>query len=112
MSVKPCSCKPEKLSPVERQEAKVIKDSCKRLDGQWLMPYPWIKDPSTLPDNREQGERKLVAMERRLVANIENAQGERKLVATERRLVANIDNARKRKLVAMVATHVIKRWSA
>ena len=73
VSVKPCSCKPEKLSPIERKEAKVIEDSCKRLDGQWLMPYPWIKDPSALPDNREQAERKLVATERRLLANIENA---------------------------------------
>ena len=73
VSVKPCSCKPEKLSPIERTEAKVIEDSCKRLDGQWLMPYPWIKDPSALPDNREQAERKLVATERRLLANIENA---------------------------------------
>ena len=73
VSVKPCSCKPEKLSPIERKEAKVIEDSCKRLDGQWLMPYPWIKDPCALPDNREQAERKLVATERRLLANIENA---------------------------------------
>ena len=72
VSVKPCSCKPEKLSPIERKEAKVIEDSCKRLDGQWLMPYSWIKDPSALPDNREQAERKLVATERRLLANIEN----------------------------------------
>ena len=73
VSVKPCSCKPKKLSPIERKEAKVIEDSCKRLDGQWLIPYPWIKDPSALPDNREQAERKLVATERRLLANIENA---------------------------------------
>ena len=73
VSIKPCSCKPEKLSPIERKEAKVIEDSCKRLDGQWLMPYPWIKDSSALPDNREQAERKLVATERRLLANIENA---------------------------------------
>ena len=44
----------------------------KRLDGQLLIPYPWIKDPSALPDNREQAERKLVATEGRLLANIEN----------------------------------------
>ena len=37
------------------------------------MPYPWIKYSSALPDNREQTERKLVAMERRLLASIENA---------------------------------------
>ena len=72
MSIKPCSCKPIKLSPIERIVAKVIEDSCKRLDGQLLIPYPWIKDPSALPDNPEQAERKLVATERRLLANIEN----------------------------------------
>lgn len=60
VSIKPCSCEPEKLSPIERKEAKVIEDSCKRLDGQWLIPYPWIKDPRELPDNREQAEKKLV----------------------------------------------------
>ncbi len=35
VSVKPCSCEPEKLSPIERKEAKVIKDSCQKLNGQW-----------------------------------------------------------------------------
>ena len=61
VSIKPCSCKFERLSPIERKEAKVIENSCKRLDGHWLIPYSWIKDPSTLPDNREQAERKLVS---------------------------------------------------
>ena len=37
------------------------------------MPYLWVKDPRALPDNQEQAERKLVATERRLLANIENA---------------------------------------
>ena len=34
VSIKLWSFKPEKLSPIERKEAKVIEDSCKRLDGQ------------------------------------------------------------------------------
>ncbi len=61
------------LSPIERKEAKVIKDSCQKLNGQWLIPYPWKRDPHELPDNREQAKRKLEATERRLLKNQENA---------------------------------------
>ena len=61
------------VSPIERKKAKVINDSCKRLNGQWLIPYPWIKDSRAQPDYREQVERKLVAMKRRLLPNIKNA---------------------------------------
>ena len=73
VSVKPCSCEPGKLIPIERKEAKVIEDSCKKLDGQWLMSYPWKRDPRELPDNREQAKKKQVAIERRLLTNEENA---------------------------------------
>jgi hypothetical protein len=73
VSIKPCSCEPEKLSPIERKEAKIIENSCEKLNGQWLIPYPWRKDPSELPDNRDQAEKKLVATERRLLTNTENA---------------------------------------
>ncbi len=73
VSVKLCSCEPENLSPIERKEAKVIKDSCQKLNGQWLIPYPWKRDPHELPDNREQAEKKLEATERRLLKNQENA---------------------------------------
>ena len=72
VSVKPCSCEPDKLSPIERREAKVIEDSCKRLNGQWLIRYPWRRDPNELPDNRTEAEKKLVATERRLLTNKEN----------------------------------------
>jgi hypothetical protein len=52
VSVKPCFCEPEKLSPIERKEAKVIEDSCEKLNGQWLISYPWKRDPYELPDKQ------------------------------------------------------------
>ena len=73
VSVKPCFCEPDKLSPIERKEAKIIEDSCQKLNGQWLVAYPWKRDPSDLPDNREQAERKLEATERHLLKNREHA---------------------------------------
>ena len=73
VSVKPCFCEPQRLSPIERKEAKVIEDSCEKLNGQWIISYPWKRDPYELPDNREQAEKKLEATERRLLKNQEHA---------------------------------------
>ena len=73
VSVKPCICDTDKLSPVERHEAKVISDSCEKLNNQWLVPYPWNKDPSQLPNNYSQAEIKLRATERRLSKNLDHA---------------------------------------
>ena len=73
VSVKPCFCEPQRLSPIERKEAKVIEDSCVKLNGQWIISYPWKRDPYELPDNREQAEKKLEATERRLLKNQEHA---------------------------------------
>ena len=50
VSVKPCFCEPENLSLIERKEAKVIEDSCEKLNGQWLISYPW--NPYELPDKQ------------------------------------------------------------
>ena len=71
--VKACTCEAEKLSQVEREEAKVIEDSCQKIGNQWLIPYPWKKDPSQLPDNKSQALKKLEATERRLRRNPEHA---------------------------------------
>ena len=71
--VKACTCEAEKLSQVEREEAKVIEDSCQKIGNQWLIPYPWKKDPSQLPDNKSQALKKLEATERRLLRNPEHA---------------------------------------
>ena len=67
-----CFCKSEKLSQVEREEAKVIGGSCKKSGNQWLIPYPWKRDPKMLPENKIQATRKLEATERRLSKNPEH----------------------------------------
>ena len=71
VSVKPCFCEPENLSPIERKEAKVIEDSCEKLNGQWLISYHGIHTNYQI--NREQAEKKLEATERRLLKNQEHA---------------------------------------
>ena len=73
VSVNPCSCDAEELSPIERKEAKIIEDSCRKVDNQWLIPYPWKRDPRELPNNKAQAFKKLEATERRLLKNPEHA---------------------------------------
>ncbi|XP_067051157.1 uncharacterized protein [Acropora muricata] len=73
VSVKPCSCEAGKLSQIEREEAKIIEESCEKIDNQWLIPYPWKKDPRQLPNNKSQAMKKLEATERRLLKNPDHA---------------------------------------
>ena len=71
---KMCSCETKKLSPIESHEAKIMESSCQKVGNQWLIPYPWVKDASELPDNKAQAEKKLEATERRLAKNPDHAQ--------------------------------------
>ena len=73
MAVKPCNCETDKLSPIERKKAKVIEDSCQKIGNQWLVPYPWKRDPKELPKNEVQAKKKLEATERRLSKTPEHA---------------------------------------
>ncbi|XP_068723692.1 uncharacterized protein [Montipora capricornis] len=73
VAIKPCKCEADKISPVERKEAKIIEDSCQKIGTQWLIPYPWKRDPSTLLNNRLQAEKKLEATKHRLAKNPEHA---------------------------------------
>ena len=73
VAIKPCNCEADKLSPVERKEAKIIEDSCQKIGTKWLILHPWKRDPSTLPNNRLQAEKKLEATECRLAKNPEHA---------------------------------------
>ena len=73
VAVKPCNCETDKLSPIERKEAKVIEDSCQKIGNQWLVPYPWKRDPKELPKNEVQAKKKLEATERRLSKTPEHA---------------------------------------
>jgi len=74
VAVKPCLCTEDKLSQVEREEAKIIESSCQKVGKQWMVSYPWKSDPTLLPDNKSQAIKKLEATERRLTKNPEHAQ--------------------------------------
>ena len=63
VDVKPCVCEADKLSQIEREEAKIIEDSCEKVGDQWLMPYPCKRDPKSLPDNKVQAVKRLQATE-------------------------------------------------
>ena len=52
VEVKPCVHGAEKLTQMERDEAEIISNSCARMGQQWMVPYPWKKDPTLLPKNR------------------------------------------------------------
>jgi hypothetical protein len=73
VEVKPCLCEPEKLSQAENEEKLIIEKSCKKVGNQWLIPYPWKKDPKQLPDNRSQAVKRLESTERRLMKQPEQA---------------------------------------
>ena len=73
VSGKTCNCANGKLSQIEREEAKIIEDSCMKMGNQWLIPYPWKKDPSQLPDNKSHTLKKLETTECRLLKNPEHA---------------------------------------
>ena len=66
IEVKPCVCGLDKLSQIEREEKALIEESAKKVSDQWMIPYPWEKDPKSLPDNKYQAVKRLELMERRL----------------------------------------------
>ena len=71
VEVKPCVCEADRLSQVEREEAEIISKSCQKIGQQWMIPYPWRKDPKFLPDNRSLALKWLEGTERRLKSNLE-----------------------------------------
>ena len=42
-------------------------------DGRWMAEYPWIKNPSALPDNRRVAVATLISMEKNLIKNPQHA---------------------------------------
>nr|XP_054761134.1 uncharacterized protein LOC129267449 [Lytechinus pictus] len=70
----PDNCQLSGLSRQEADECKLISDSCKKVGNQWLVPYPWCKDPNQLPDNRSKAEKMLYATERKLAKNPQHAE--------------------------------------
>ena len=69
VTVKPCTCEAVKLSQSEREEKKAIEGSAQRVGNQWMIPYPWKRDPKDLPDNKSQAMKRLESTERRLLKN-------------------------------------------
>ena len=66
VEVKPCVCEADKLTQAEREEAEIISKSCEKVGKQWMIPYPWKKDPMLLPDNKPLAMKRLESTERRL----------------------------------------------
>jgi hypothetical protein len=73
VTTKSCKCNPEKISPIQLREKKIIEDSCEGVGNQWKVSYPWKKDKNLLPDNRSQALKKLEATERRLMKDTASA---------------------------------------
>ena len=73
VAVTPCLCAADKLSQIEREEVKIIESSCQKVRNQWMVSYPWKRDPALLPDNKSQANKKLEATEHRLMKNHEHA---------------------------------------
>ena len=68
-----CDCKPASMSKTEKDEYDIIYKSCEKRGKQWMVPYPWRKDPHLLPDNHIQAEKVLQSTEKRLAKNSEYA---------------------------------------
>ena len=78
MGVKPtfCQCPQTELSKQERDEEILIRNSSEKVGKQWLIPYPWKRNPNLLPDNRVQAEKMLQATEKRLQKNQRDGRNE------------------------------------
>ena len=73
VEVKSCVCDADKVTQMEREEAEIISESCQKRDSQWMVPYPWKKDPTLLPNNKSLAMKRLESAEKRLKKNPELA---------------------------------------
>ena len=73
VQVKPCVCDEDRLTQVEREEARIIEESCAKVGSQWMVPYPWKKSPCLLPDNKDLAQKCLKTTEKRLKMDPEQA---------------------------------------
>ena len=67
VAVDPCICDANNLSQLKREEKKIIEESERKEGDQWMIPYPWKRDPKELADNKEQAIKRLESTERRLL---------------------------------------------
>ncbi len=73
VQVDPCVCDANKLNQLEREEKMMIENSARKVGEQWMVPYPWKRNPEELPDNKEQAINRLKSTERRLLKNPDEA---------------------------------------
>nr|XP_054771128.1 uncharacterized protein LOC129279041 [Lytechinus pictus] len=73
-----CQCEPIDMTKDDRDEYNQIYNSCKKVGDQWSIPYPWKKNPQSLPDNRRQAEKILESTERRLMKDSNHSEAYKK----------------------------------
>ena len=78
VQVKPCVCEADNMTQADREEEEIIAKSCQKVGNQWMIPYPWKKDPNLLPDNKSLAMKRLEATERRLQRNLDQAKAYQK----------------------------------
>ena len=84
VQVDPCICDANKLNQVDPEEKVVIEQSARNVGDQWMIPYPWKRNPAELPDNKEQAVKRLESTERRLLQKPNEADAyNRKIVEME-----------------------------
>ena len=50
VAITPCLCATDKISEIEREEAKAIESSFQKAGNQLVVSYPCKRDPALLPD--------------------------------------------------------------
>ena len=68
-----CDTKDVVLSPEDNQKYDEMWQSCKKVDGKWIMPYPWVRPPVELPNNERQCYAKLCSLEKRMLKTPDSA---------------------------------------
>ena len=74
VAITPCLCPANKLNQIEREEAKIIESSCQKNGNQWVVSYPWKRRSCPFARQQIPSNKKLEAIERRLMKNPEHAQ--------------------------------------
>ena len=70
-----CPLGEKNYSLKEEKELQLIERNLhfNNLEHRWMTPYPWIRDPADLPDNRKAAFGMLLSMEKRLAKNTDHA---------------------------------------
>ena len=70
-----CPLGTKNYSLKEEKELQLIERNLhfNNLEHRWMTPYPWIRDPADLPDNRKAAFGMLLSTEKRLAKNTDHA---------------------------------------